>query len=639
MGDQVAQGGLLRDSLNSTDMLDGAGGYNKLIATVDGNNAAAGFTITPASLKNIQEVQVTNANTNGGGQAATIALTNAGQVEKLATTGNSADVVFSNVQTALKGLAISNNATNVTVNSVAAALAGAADELNVRLESVTAGTLDVGVQGGTGTSNGYETIVIESAGTVANTVTALASTNAADAATLKVKGAQNLTITNTLETGTKTVDAADFTGKLNVTQTNTVAVNITGGSGDDTFTLGASFIGAEDATVANRDVINGGDGRDTLSITSARAVAASAAKQTTVSNIEILTISDALGGALDLTKFDSVDTLKLEASTAAQRAITAKTGTTLDFDADQNAFAVTVGGTATDDVFTLKMDGFDLAAATTFAGVEVLNINTGTTVTGDAKIDGTVGMTATAGGTTKVVATGVNSLDINAAFTTAEIDASGLSGNAILDMNAKVANAVKITGGAKNDIIWGSDSNDVIISGAGNDNVRAYGGDDVIDISGGGSNTLVFEADAATNGKDTITGFNVGAVADGGDVLNTGAFITKPGALTAVTSLTGGATVANDSIITVNYANAIADIDFGAAGAAGFDLLFGAGKAFSTTIAANAESVLVVQGTDTTKVYYIDNDADTTLASTEVVLVGTLNGVTNADTFLLANFA
>ncbi len=64
------------------------------------------------------------------------------------------------------------------------------------------------------------------------------------------------------------------------------------------------------------------------------------------------------------------------------------------------------------------------------------------------------------------------------------------------------------TGG--NDTITGSDVDDVI---------RGSQGDDTIDVSGAGRDVIVFEADPALNGIDTISGFTLGPAASVSDAL------------------------------------------------------------------------------------------------------------------------
>lgn len=545
LGDQVAQGGLLRDSLNSTDVLDGAGGHNKLIATVTAN-------VTPASLANIQDIQVTNA----GAGLSTVTLTNAGQVETLGTAGNNNAITFGQVQKALKALNISNNSQAVTVQTADAALAGTADVLNVNLASVTAGaTLTLSLVGA-GT-NGYETVAINSAGTVANTLTTLTTTGTN---TLNVSGSQNLTVTNALANGITTINASEMTGALNVIVGNlaTAGHTVTGGKGNDVFDLTAGYTGGG-AAVANRDMVDGGDGRDTLALTSANLVTASTSAQANVKNIEIISVAAGLGNSQDvnLTRFDGVDTLTLGTSGASltgAQTITLANGSTVILNSDTAANSATtfvVGGTGTSDALTLQTNGFDFlgTGAEVFNGIETLNINTGAIASTATVFADALTLNPTAGGTAKVVATGVNGLTLQNTVTAAEIDASGLSGSAALDMTGGgLAGAGKVTGGAGNDIIIGSANNDVLSGGAGNDTITGRAGIDILS-GGAGANTFVFAAgDSAANsvtGFDSITDWAAGTgntIDFGGTILAAIAHAAAPIAGTAQVSATGLAT-------------------------------------------------------------------------------------------------
>lgn len=69
------------------------------------------------------------------------------------------------------------------------------------------------------------------------------------------------------------------------------------------------------------------------------------------------------------------------------------------------------------------------------------------------------------------------------------------------------------TRGGAFELFFGSSGDDVITVASVASTVRGLGGDDTIDLSAGGRNTVVFELDQASNGTDTITGFEVGPTA------------------------------------------------------------------------------------------------------------------------------
>ena len=150
----------------------------------------------------------------------------------------------------------------------------------------------------------------------------------------------------------------------------------------------------------------------------------------------------------------------------------------------------------------------------------------------------------------------------------------------------------------------------------------------------GGADTFVFAATAANNGDDTITDFTVGA---GNDVLDVSAFIT----ISDVTALADDAEQVlaagtDDDVFVVDFDGAIGALDFGGGD---FGDLFGAGKAFLTDDPAAAISnVIVVQGTDETQVYYLNDAGGAVIQAGDVTQVATLDNVVNTDTFVAANF-
>jgi len=219
------------------------------------------------------------------------------------------------------------------------------------------------------------------------------------------------------------------------------------------------------------------------------------------------------------------------------------------------------------------------------------------------------------------------------------VDGRGLE-NGILTFtgSSQAVNGATVYGSKNADAITGTSQGDSIVAGAGNDTVTGGGGNDIIDISGGGANVIRFADTGANNGKDTITGFNVGTAA-GADKLdfNTGTFITFAGTLTVAANLTSAATLGDNSINIVNWGGAIADKNFATTN---FTDLIGAGKVFSATITGGHKQVVVIQGTDQTQAYYVNGAAAsaTTIEAGEIVFVGVLSGVTNADTFVGTNF-
>jgi hypothetical protein len=153
------------------------------------------------------------------------------------------------------------------------------------------------------------------------------------------------------------------------------------------------------------------------------------------------------------------------------------------------------------------------------------------------------------------------------------------------------------------------------------------------------------------NGADTITGFTVGAIASGGDVLvfssltsGTLANVTSDTAITLATATqlaTAGTpiTVANNQVYVAKVTN-VADIDSAAEVAAA---LADTGILSAVDVAVGsptATAFLILSGADNTTtayVYGVTNDATAAIGVLEVNLVGTIT--TNSTTFTTANIA
>lgn len=156
---------------------------------------------------------------------------------------------------------------------------------------------------------------------------------------------------------------------------------------------------------------------------------------------------------------------------------------------------------------------------------------------------------------------------------------------------------------------------------------------------GNGSDTFVFEASAADNGKDTISDFTAGA---NGDIFD---FRTALGTTTVTDgqlALGAGSleqTIANNNIYQIDLNTDIALKDFGDSSSFGELFSTGAGK-FSPTVGAGIKAVILVKGTtDQTHIYYIDSNLATNnllldAQAVALVAVATVNGTLVADNFV-----
>ena len=207
-------------------------------------------------------------------------------------------------------------------------------------------------------------------------------------------------------------------------------MSVSAGGGDDTITIGAVLV--DSGTTIAGDVIDGGAGTDTLVATDA--VLAAQGDVTTLSNLEVIQVSDALAGSLDVTNFQSgLSTVNLAAGADAADTgdvIFGAGASTLNI-AASNAGTLTLAdtGTATNDSVTINntataavdmADGENL----TVTGLETVTIVTTNTGATEEQNFGAISITADTGGTATLNLSGTNAVDA-AAITAQVVDASG----------------------------------------------------------------------------------------------------------------------------------------------------------------------------------------------------------------------
>ena len=180
----------------------------------------------------------------------------------------------------------------------------------------------------------------------------------------------------------------------------------------------------------------------------------------------------------------------------------------------------------------------------------------------------------------------------------------------------------------------GTSKGDVFIAGNTGSTFTGADGDDEITL-GAGTDTVIFSAQAS-NGEDTISGFDAGA---DGDALNVASVATLVGATAfAAASSTGTKGSEGTKVIAVT--------DAAAANWSDVLTVVNAAVAYDGTTDDNTTSdvsiVAVDNGTDT-RVYLLGEDAgatDGTIDATELLLVATLSSVDasdlHADNFVLA---
>lgn len=528
-------------NFGSLDTINGGLGTDTLLLQL--TSATQTFSATQiSSIETLQISQGTNdsTNTNIGALTGVTTVTNSGSTKALVVTG------LAGATTAMSIQNVTTAGSNTTLQFTEAAVAGTSDVATVTLSNVTS-ALQVNVDSATGNAVGFETISLVSSGSVANSITL--QSNDTSVATLNIAGTAAITVdlgTN-ITTTARTINASNATGAVTLTTIGAAVHTITGGSGNDSFTFGANFVGAE-AAAATRDTLNGGAGRDTLNVTSAIAVAASAVAQTTVSNIEIIAISDASAGAVNLTNFSGADTLNFLNATVGAFTYTFNTGSTASFitgAVGNNARSFAIGGSgASDSLSFTTVSGTNFGSAEqTFTGVETLNIATGTAAAGTVTFGGAVTFAPTAGGSGAIVVTGGNALTITGVLTANSLNGSAMT--AALTTSAAAANAISLTGGAGADTLNGSTANDIISGGASIDSIFGRAGNDI--LTGGAGADVFIQTTGVNNGTDTITDFTTGT---GGDAITISIGGTGAGQSQLRTGA-GNASVANGATVSI----------------------------------------------------------------------------------------
>ena len=294
-----------------------------------------------------------------------------------------------------------------------------------------------------------------------------------------------------------------------------------------------------------------------------------------------------------------------------------------------------------DDTVLLSRGNFSYTLSAQQAGIARLTDGTTTALPGQlAHSSGVINVLAKATGEdlSGMIVSGLDAIILspgqNYTLTTAQapIAKVGLTGTL---GNTSKAN-VTLTG------INGTPNAELLVGGVRADTITGFGGNDTM-TGGAGSDTFFLSGTAAVNGSDTITDFTPGV---GGDVLKFSTFMTRLGTLTATTSLTPVSSASTTTATTGNVyvlalsGTAIASKDYTGAQ---FSEIFGASAVLSTsTAAADIKDVLVVQGNDVTKIYYIDNTLDgnnATISASDVGLVVTMTGVNTSSTaFVTGNF-
>lgn len=482
------------NTASAADQANGAGGIDTL--KLFGNAAKP-------SLLNIEKVYL-NGNTAGFSVATDSSVTNL-DLDAVATAQT---YTLANGQ----ALSVSNMAAGTTVNVAGNTVTA----LNVGLTafgSATAGAATLDFQGAANTS-------VSLTGSTSGSNLTLANTGA-KLATLNIDGSQAIGVTSALTTLT-TIDASKATGAISINGVGASNLTFTGGSGNDKLVMGATVTGA--------DVLKGGTGTDTLSVSDADTID-TAAEVIGIAEFEVFQAAGADGTTYDLSFLGAKNTLtglivsggatvtvsNINAATTGNISIVADTTTVL------TATDFVSGGTSdTATITTGNGVTTDIDVTLTFANVDVLNLKT----VGDSSPTKVVGggeehsVALTATDVEKIVITGNEALALTTAAGTlpTEIDASGMTAAAVnINTNGSAITSILVKGTALNDTI--------VIDNAATVTSTLFlgGGSDTVTVDGGGTSahTLKFTATALNAGDikagnvSTVTPTGVAA----GDIL------------------------------------------------------------------------------------------------------------------------
>jgi hypothetical protein len=339
--------------------------------------------------------------------------------------------------------------------------------------------------------------------------------------TVDVVGSKNFTALGEL-LGATTVTAGTFTGNFTANVDDSIGVNITTGSGNDTVDFSDDGPGYGVLGAAAQDTWNAGAGTDRIILRNGDVTGGALTQsQTNITNVEEGQVQDTFSGTANLQHFNSVgiNTWFFSGGNNDAAADQINFGSSLvtmtlggDF-GDQ--LVVNHTGTTGSDTLVFNMNGdvgSGAAENLNFTGFEAVTINTsgvtdnsGGTATSAHEILGDLNATTTGAGPAAITLTGSSNFEIVGSSNVAVLNGSAFTGQIIMSQTA-------VTGGTDLSGFAGLGTGATITGGSGNDtlvgNINALLADT---ISGGGGNDRILgnitnTAAAADNQGDTFTG-------------------------------------------------------------------------------------------------------------------------------------
>ena len=559
--------------LSVADVIDGGAGTDTLKVYSD---AAPGFTIGE-SITNIEnlyingEVKTLDLSKNGFTSVEFDSDATSAAADHVITVGSGMTITLDSItdgDTAGDGAA--SGEIEITGASTVTSVALVVDGVGASAQD-----LDINV-----TSASITSLSIRSSGTVSTDKNFLGIVNSgAKLDTLTITGDKLLNASLDAVTTLKTITATTSTGGVMVNVTgSTLDVTFTGGTDNDTLIVGADL--------DTSDVIDGGAGTDTVSISDATLTASTLAAvkgANTLKNVEVLGVSATGTITIDASIFTGINTFSNTAAVSGTEAAgtgARSDGINLTFE-NGDAFTITAAISGADGSASAGADGGDAleAAAKVNGGTDTITI----TLNAAAAVS-LVGGSATSGGGDGGAALKLSSVEIINIVTASSADdltltcvsgsAAGAAGDSIsVGANATITitgagdvnlGTVGTQGAAVDDLtVNGSGMTGVltVALGLGNDVIKGGSAADVITIGstagtatgsntvtgGAGADTFNFEDGVSTLAQlTTFTDFEMGA---GKDIIShTGATVTYEALTSANATLIAADTSLADAV-------------------------------------------------------------------------------------------
>jgi S-layer protein len=588
--------GGVTQTFNNGDNINGGDGNDVLRVTA---TPAAAVSVLP-TMTGVETVEVTA----GGTASFTLDMVNSTGANRFISQGSTNSLIVQN-QGTIADITVQNNSSassGMVMKYTAAAVAGTTDVQAISLSNngaqfTPSGTVNVA---------GVETFNVTASGI--NNLTALVGDKLE---TVTVDGSGSFKSNTAFGTTLKSYDASASTGAQSVIF-STGNINAKGGSAADVFDFKGTLNGS--------DLVQGGDGNDTVALTGADVSAGGSA---VLAGLNAMT-------SVETIRFDLNNNVKIDHGTLTNADI--KTvifnggGTDTILNASSAVTYRFTGPNSGDVAFTMKpgenvlnidMKSSTIAVDNTYNSADMGNLNTGAALTVNVNSTG-IGPTAADDNDIAAVTNAAN-----ATFTFI-----GDAHNEILSFSNSVT--FDASGSTGNLELGASNFADNIKGSSGVNEIAGRNGVDVINISASTANVdhINLRGILLDTNRDTITGFTTGA---GGDVLDINNVDTTAANVAVsfqqIGTNTGSQTfLAGTDVLEFTFDIAGTNLgDGSAASLSGTNLLAAVGTINVATVGA-AGYLIAYQGGDA-YLYHFDDGATGVLDSFEIELVATLDGV------------